>query len=93
MKVALIPVARPTFDVASAERSFDQAKQLLASLGADVIAPSTLVMTPDETESVSRMEIDQEKIIYLNASFADASPAISLLGDKRGDASANDALR
>jgi hypothetical protein len=85
MKVALIPVARPTFDVASAERSFDQAKQLLASLGADVIAPSTLVMTPDETESVSKMEIDQEKIIYLNASFADASPAISLLGDKRGD--------
>jgi hypothetical protein len=85
MKVALIPVARPTFDVASAERTFDQAKQLLASLGADVVAPSTLVMTPDETESVSKMEINQEKIIYLNASFADASPAISLLGDKRGD--------
>lgn len=85
MKVALIPVARPTFDVASAERSFESAKQLLASLGAEVIAPSKLVMTPDETESVSRMDIDQEKIIYLNASFADASPAMSLLGSKSGD--------
>lgn len=85
MKVALIPVARPTFDVASAERSFDQAKQLLASLGADVIAPSKLVMTPDETESTSKMDIDQERIIYLNASFADASPAISLLGSKKGE--------
>lgn len=85
MKVALIPVARPTFDVATAERSFEEAKQLLASLGADVIAPSKLVMTPDETESASKMDIDQEKIIYLNASFADASPAISLLGSKSGD--------
>ena len=85
MKVALIPVARPTFDVATAERSFEEAKQLLASLGADVISPSKLVMTPDETESASKMDIDQEKIIYLNASFADASPAISLLASKSGD--------
>lgn len=84
-KVALIPVARPTFDVPTAQRFFDEAKELLASLGAEVISPSELVMTPEQTEAVAILDIDQSKIIYLNASFADASPAMKLLGSKHGD--------
>ncbi len=85
MKVALIPVARPTFDVPTAQRFFDEAKELLASLGAEIVTPSELVMTPEQTEAVGVMDIDQPKIIYLNASFADASPAMNLLGKKDGD--------
>ena len=85
MKVALIPVARPTFDVPTAQRFFDEAKELLASFGAEVITPGELVMTPEQTEAVAVLEIDQPKIIYLNASFADASPAMNLLGKKHGD--------
>ena len=85
MKVALIPVARPTFDVPTAQRFFDEAKDLLASLGAEIITPGELVMTPEQTEAVAVLDIDQPKIIYLNASFADASPAMNLLGKKHGD--------
>jgi len=85
MKVALIPVARPTFDVPTAQRFFAEAKELLASLGAQVVTPEELVMTPEQTEAVGVMDIDQEKIIYLNASFADASPAMNLLGKKDGE--------
>lgn len=85
MKVALIPVARPTFDVPTAERFFEEAKELLASLGAEIVTPSELVMTPEQTEAVGVLDIDQPKIIYLNASFADASMAMNLLGKKDGD--------
>ncbi|MGA1609803.1 MAG: hypothetical protein ACO375_03700 [Candidatus Nanopelagicaceae bacterium] len=84
-KVALIPVARPTFDVPTAERFFTEAKELLASLGAELVTPNELVMTPEQTEAVAVLDIDQPKIIYLNASFADASPAMNLLGKKHGE--------
>ena len=84
-KIALIPVARPTFDVAMAERFFAEAKELLISLGADLVTPNELVMTPEQTEAVGVLDIDQPKIIYLNASFADASPAMNLLGKKHGE--------
>jgi L-fucose isomerase-like protein len=84
-KIALIPVARPTFDVAMAERFFAEAKELLMSLGADLVTPNELVMTPEQTEAVGVLDIDQPKIIYLNASFADASPAMNLLGKKHGE--------
>lgn len=84
-KVALIPVARPTFDVPTAERFFMEAKELLASLGAELVTPNELVMTPEQTEAVAVLDIDQPKIIYLNASFADASPAMNLLGKKHGE--------
>jgi L-fucose isomerase, C-terminal domain len=84
-KIALIPVARPTFDVAMAERFFAEAKDLLASLGAELVTPNELVMTPEQTEAVGVLDIDQPKIIYLNASFADASPAMNLLGKKHGE--------
>jgi L-fucose isomerase-like protein len=84
-KVALIPVARPTFDVPTAERFFNEAKELLLSLGAELVTPNELVMTPEQTEAVAVLDIDQPKIIYLNASFADASPAMNLLGKKHGE--------
>ena len=44
-RVALVALARPTFDLAIAERNFQGARNLLAELGAEVVGPADLVMT------------------------------------------------
>ena len=42
-RVALVALARPTFDLAIAERNFQGARNLLAELGAEVVGPADLV--------------------------------------------------
>jgi hypothetical protein len=85
VKVAFIAVARPTFDMTAAQGYFAEARKLLASLGAELIGPQSLITTGEEADLASALALGQEKIIYFNASFADASAAIALLGDKPGD--------
>jgi hypothetical protein len=81
--VNLVALARPTFDVAAAQRSFDLARTLLSDLGATVSGPATLVMTPDETEqALESLSSEAELSILLSASFSDASPAIALFQDR-----------
>ena len=46
--VALIALARPTFDLAYAERNFQGAKQLLNEIGAKVVGPERPIMTPED---------------------------------------------
>ena len=46
-RVALVALARPTFDLAYAQRNFQGARQLLSKLGAEVGGPEHLVMTPE----------------------------------------------
>ena len=82
----LIALARPTFDVAAAQRSFDQARQLLQDLGAEVSGPDALVMTPEDvTAAADKIKNDSTLKILLNASFSDASPAVALLADNPGE--------
>lgn len=80
--VALVALARPTFDLTVAQANFDSAKALLAELGATVVGPSELVMTVDDVAAVSLPPADLH--ILFMASFSDASPAVELLGKVKG---------
>ncbi len=82
----LIALARPTFDVAAAERFYDSARTLLTDLGATINGPTSLVMTPEDTASAeANLNRDEKLYILFNASFADASAAISLLSQVKGE--------
>lgn len=81
-KVVMVALARPTFDLLSAQANFDSARELLQKLGAEVVGPAELVMTP---EDVARAEIPVGDLYLLfMASFSDASPAVELLGKVPG---------
>ena len=82
----LIPLARPTFDVAAAQKFFDSARDLLGEIGASINGPTSLVMTPEDTASAeANLKSDEKLYILFNASFADASAAVSLLSKVSGD--------
>jgi L-fucose isomerase-like protein len=80
--VALVALARPTFDLACAQANFDSARALLKDLGATVVGPAELVMTVEDVAAVTLPEADLH--ILLMASFSDASPAVELLGAVKG---------
>jgi L-fucose isomerase-like protein len=81
-KVSLVALARPTFDVETAQRNFDAARALLKDLGAEVSGPDFLLMTP---EDVAKTSISSSDIhILFMASFSDASPAVELLSKVKG---------
>lgn len=82
----LIALARPTFDVVAAQRFYDSARALLTDLGATINGPTALVMTPEDTTNAEANLVTDEKLyILFNASFADASAAISLLANVKGE--------
>jgi hypothetical protein len=80
--VALVALARPTFDLACAQANFDSAKALLIELGAQVVGPAELIMTPEDVAAVTLPAADLH--ILFMASFSDASPAVELLGNVKG---------
>ena len=80
--VALIALARPTFDLAYAERNFQGAKQLLNEIGAKVVGPERPIMTPEDVAAAKIPNADL--YILLTASFSDASPAVELLANVPG---------
>ena len=82
----LIPLARPTFDVVAAQKFFDSARTLLTDIGATINGPTSLVMTPEDTASAeANLKSDEKLYILFNASFADASAAVSLLSKVPGE--------
>ena len=80
--VALVALARPTFDLACAQANFDSARALLIELGAHVVGPAQLVMSPEDVAAVNLPPADLH--ILFMASFSDASPAVELLGKVKG---------
>ncbi len=80
--VALVALARPTFDLAVAQANFDSARKLLIELGAEVVGPANLIMTPEDVAAVKMPPADLH--ILLMATFSDASPAVELLAKVRG---------
>lgn len=80
--VALVALARPTFDLVAAQANFDSALALLREIGATVVGPSSLVMTVDDVAAVTLPPADLH--ILFMASFADASPAVEIFGGVRG---------
>ncbi|MBI3428792.1 MAG: hypothetical protein HY050_01775 [Actinobacteria bacterium] len=80
--VALVALARPTFDLACAQANFDNARHLLQELGAEVVGPAKLVMTAEDVAAVKLPEAGLH--ILFMASFSDASPAVELLSNVPG---------
>lgn len=80
--VALVALARPTFDLACAQANFDSARALLLELGAQVVGPELLVMTQQDAAAITLPTADL--YILFMASFSDASPAVELLGRVHG---------
>lgn len=80
-RVSLVATARPTFAVEVARQRSEQARELLTSLGADVVGPVDLVMTPADVENARGLvDLDADLVINLSASFSDAGPALALYG-------------
>jgi hypothetical protein len=64
----LIALARPTFQVDAAQGFFDQARELIESLGVTLNGPENLVMTPEDTEAAkAKLKSDEDLYILLNA--------------------------
>jgi hypothetical protein len=80
--VALVALARPTFDLTCAQANFDSARALLTELGATVVGPKDLVMTVEDVQAVTLPAADLH--ILFMASFSDASPAVELLASVPG---------
>lgn len=78
-RVALVPTARPTFVVDIAEQRAREARDLLVELGAEVVGPEKLVMTPADAQAAAvHLEGDVDLVVHACASFSDASPALEL---------------
>ncbi len=82
--VAVIATARPTFAVDVAEQRADAARRLLRELGADVVGPPGLVMTPQDVEAAATSLAGADLVINVCASFSDATPALRLYSDLPG---------
>lgn len=76
--VAFVATARPTFAVDIAEKKAQQARDLLLELGADVVGPDGLVMTPEEVSAAIPAVRAARLRVHACASFSDASPALAL---------------
>ena len=80
--VAVIATARPTFAVDVASARADEARHLLVELGATVVGPTGLVMTPEDVEQARPHLQDADLVINVCASFSDATPALRLYADR-----------
>jgi L-fucose isomerase-like protein len=83
--VAMVATARPTFAVDVAARLAAQARDLLTELGADVVGPDGLVLTPDDVSTaaaaIGPALADADLVVHVCASFSDASPGLALYQD------------
>ncbi|MBM6404875.1 hypothetical protein JQN72_11540 [Phycicoccus sp. CSK15P-2] len=81
-RVVVIPTARPTFAVDVAAERAAQARALLEELGAEVVGPTNLVMTPEDLDAAAEVPLEgADLVVNVCASFSDASPALRLYSD------------
>jgi hypothetical protein len=81
-RIVVIPTARPTFVVDVARERAVAARALLSELGADVVGPEDLVMTPEDIAAAREFFADDyDLVVNVCASFSDASPALELYSD------------
>jgi hypothetical protein len=62
--VALVALARPTFDLTCAQANFDSARALLTELGATVVGPADLVMTVEDVAAVTLPASRSSHFVY-----------------------------
>lgn len=81
-RVNVVATARPTFAVAPAVEQLDRARALLAELGATLVGPDGVVMTPDDVVAAAgTVDLDADVLLHVCATFSDASPARELYRD------------
>jgi hypothetical protein len=81
-RVVLVPTARPTFAVDVARTLAADARALLVELGAEVVGPEDLVMTPEDVEAAKPfLAGGADLVVNVCASFSDATPALELYAD------------
>ena len=81
-RVVVVPTARPTFAVDVARQLAADARALLVDLGAEVVGPEDLVMTPEDVEAAKPYLADgADLVVNVCASFSDATPALELYGE------------
>lgn len=81
MRIAMIATARPTFVVDVARDRARAARALLTELGAEVVGPDELVMTPEDVEAARPFLDGADQVVHVCASFSDAGPAMALYAD------------
>lgn len=81
IKLAFIPIARPTFDVPLAEERSQQAFQTLQLAGYRVFGSPQLVMNLEDVETtIQSLQADApDLLVILQASFADSTLIIRLM--------------
>lgn len=78
-RVLVVATARPTFAIDVATERVQTARELLASLGADVVGPRGLIMTTDDVTSArDQIDLDADAVVHVCATFSDAGPAVEL---------------
>lgn len=84
-RVLMVATARPTFVVETARERAEQARALVQRLGATVVGPTDLVMSPEDLQAATAYldsaedgSEDYDLILHVCASFSDASPALAL---------------
>jgi len=80
MRLGLIPLARPTFDIALATRVVDQMRSQLEQAGFSLAGPQALVSGVDEAREAAQELADNppDLLLVLQATFADSTMATSL---------------
>lgn len=79
--IALVPIARPTFDVALAQTVTDEAVALLEALGCTVIGPRNRLLMDSAAAQAAIAELATatfDLLILFQASFADSSMAVEI---------------
>ena len=75
-RVNLVATARPTFAVAPAVAQLGRARAVLVELGAELVGPTDVLMTPDDVEAAAGIvDLDADLLLHVCATFSDASPA------------------
>ncbi len=80
LRVALVAIARPTFDVPLAQQVADAAVEALRSAGIELVGSAELVMDADGAARAGAL-LDVERfdlLLLLQASFADSTMALEL---------------
>lgn len=78
--VALVPIARPTFDTQLAQEVFEQARRLLEQTGFTLAGPDTLVSSMDAVEETinALSGTAPDLLLVLQTTFADSSMVLKL---------------
>lgn len=83
LTVALVSIARPTFDVPLAQSVADTAAQSLADAGMTIVGPGAALLMDGEAAAAAVDELEAlefDLLILLQASFADSTMAVAIAG-------------